>query len=306
MSRKIRNWPEYNRSLIKRGSINFWISTDVIETWVSQKSRLGAGRPEKYSDQSIEAACMIRFYFHLSLRATEGFISSIFGLMNVSLPVPSYSRISRRMKQLKLDCTRLSNTRPTDIVIDATGVKLYGDGEWHRKIHGVSKRKKWKKMTLGVCPKSHEIIFNLTSDDSIGDVTLFKETFNYLPRTVKTVIMDGAGDTHTMYDLAEEQSVKLIAPPRKGSVYRIGADRTRRDQYIREIRRLGNNEDAFRTWKKKHGYHRRSLAETAISRFKGILGCKLKSHGLLNQHNEMVLKSLILNKINELGMPQRV
>jgi len=272
---------------------------------MSEKPRRKAGRPEKYSNSAIEAACMLRFFFHLSLRATEGFIRSIFDLMNLNLPVPSYSRLSRRMKELKLDFARLSSVQPTNIVIDATGVKLYGDGEWHREIHEVSKRKKWKKMTLGVCPKSHEIIFNITSDDSIGDISLFKDTFEYIPSTVKTVIMDGAGDTHEMYDLAEEQSVKLIAPPRKGSVYRIGADRTRRDGYVREIRQNGNDEKALKTWKKKHGYHRRSLAETAISRFKGMLGAKLKSRGLLNQHNEMLLKCLILNKFNKLGLPVR-
>lgn len=196
-----------------------------------------AGRPQKYSDLSIETICMVRFFFHLSLRTTEGFISSIFELMNLELPVPSYTQISRRMRGLDLDCSRLSNLRPTDIVVDATGVKIYGDGEWHRKIHGISKRKKWKKMTLGVCPKTHEILFNITADDSLGDISLFKTAFECLPSSVKTVIMDGAGDTHDMYDLAEEQPVKLIAPPRKRSVYRIGADRTRRDEYVKEIRK---------------------------------------------------------------------
>jgi len=305
MSRKICNWPQYNRSLINRGSLNFWISQDVIDRWTPNSSKTRVGRPEKYSDVCIEAVCMVRFFLRLSLRATQGFISSIFELMNLSLPVPSYSRVCRRMKQLQLDCKRLSRARPTDIVIDATGVKIYGEGEWHRKIHGSSKRKKWKKMTLGVCPKSHEILFNLTADDSFGDATLFKETFECLPSSVKTVIMDGAGDTHEMYDLSEERSVKLITPPRKGAVYRIGPDRTRRDQYIKEIRRDGNDEDALRAWKKRHGYHRRSLAETAISRFKGMLGDKLRSRGLMNQHNEMLIKSLMLNKISRLGLPQR-
>lgn len=306
MSRKISNWSEYNQSLINRGSINFWISEDVIKAWNSIKCPSRAGRPEKYSNLAIEAICTVRFYFHLTLRATEGFILSIFQLMAIALPVPSYTQISRWMKALNLDCSRLSNARPTDIVIDATGVKIYGDGEWHREIHGVSKRKKWKKMTLGVCPKTHEILFNITADDSLGDISLFKMAFEYLPKSVKTVIMDGAGDTHEMYDLAEEQSVKLIAPPRKGAVYRIGVDRTRRDEYIKEIRKNGNDERALKEWKKKHGYHRRSLAETAISRFKGLLGAKLRSRGLMNQHNEMLLKCLMLNKINKNGLPQRV
>jgi len=209
------------------------------------------------------------------------------------------------MRQLKIDYSKLSRRRPAAIVIDATGVKIYGDGEWHRKIHGISKRKKWRKMTLGVCPKTHDILFHITSDDKIGDISLFKSSFEYLPRSVKTVIMDGAGDTHDMYDLAQEQSVKLIAPPRKGSRYRIGPNPTRRDQHIKEIYQLGNDKEAMKIWKKKHGYHRRSLAETAISRFKGMLGSTLKSRLLLSQHNEMLLKTLILNQMNGLGLPKR-
>ena len=117
--------------------------------------------------------------------------------------------------------------------------------------------------------------------------------------------MDGAGDTHEMYDLSEERSVKLITPPRKGAIYRIGPDRTKRDQYIKEIRRNGNDDEALRAWKKRHGYHRRSLAKTAISRFKGMLGDKLRSRGLMKKHNEMLIKSLMLNKISRLGLPQR-
>ena len=109
MSRSIRNWKEYNRSLINRGSINFWISDDVIEKWASQRPILKGGRPEKYSDSCIEAVCMIRFFFHLSLRATEGFIQSIFGLMNLELPVPSYSRVCRRTRALRLDYKSLSS-----------------------------------------------------------------------------------------------------------------------------------------------------------------------------------------------------
>ncbi|NNM44380.1 MAG: IS5 family transposase [Chlamydiae bacterium] len=170
MSQKITNWAEYNKSLINRGSLTFWISEDVLKTWTSNKKKTNAGRPGKYSDAAIKAVCMVRFFFHLSLRATEGFIGSLFKLMNITLSVPSYSRISRRMNRLDIDYRKLSNARPKHLVIDST-VKIYGDGEWHEKIHGECRRKKWKKMTLGICPDTHEIIFNVTSDDSIGDIT---------------------------------------------------------------------------------------------------------------------------------------
>lgn len=305
MSQKITNWSEYNRSLINRGSLTFWISEDVLKTWVSNKKTPNAGRPEKYSDATIKAVCMVRFFFHLSLRATEGFMGSLFKLMNITLSVPSYSRISRRMNRLDIDYRKLSNARPTHLVIDSTGVKIYGDGEWHVKIHGESRRKKWKKMTLGICPDSHEIIFNVTSDDSIGDITLFRMGLEVVPRSVEKVLMDGAGDTHDTYKQAERQNIKIITPPRKGSRYRVGKEKTARDDAVKLIYELGNNEEAVKEWKRRSGYHRRSLVETAISRLKGMLGNQLKSRSLMNQHQEMMIKSLIINQINRLGLPVR-
>ena len=305
MSQKIKNWSEYNKSLINRGSITFWISEGVIRSWRSSKKTSKAGRPEIYADSAIQAICMVRFFFHLTLRSTEGFIRSLFAMMQITLPVPSYSRISRRMKWLEIDYKKLSHHKPAHIAIDSTGVKIYGDGEWHVKIHGESKRKKWRKMTLGICPKTHEILFNITSDESFADATLFKMAMEHLPRSVKEVLMDGAGDSHEMYKMAERKSVKLITPPRKGSKYRIGIESSKRDKNVKAIYELGNNEEALKKWKKKTGYHRRSLVETAISRIKGMLGNTLRSRSLLNQHHEMLLKSLIINKVNSLGLPIR-
>ena len=126
MSQKIKNWSEYNKSLINRGSITFWISEGVIRSWRSSKKTSKAGRPEIYADSAIQAICMVRFFFHLTLRSTEGFIRSLFAMMQITLPVPSYSRISRRMKWLEIDYKKLSHHKPAHIAIDSTGVKIYG------------------------------------------------------------------------------------------------------------------------------------------------------------------------------------
>ncbi|MBM3207949.1 MAG: IS5 family transposase, partial [Chlamydiae bacterium] len=249
----------------------------------------------KYSDSAIQAICMVRFFFHLTLRSTEGFIRLLFTMMQITLPVPSYSRISRKVKWLNLDYKKLSLHKPTHIAIDSTLVK----------IHGESKRKKWRKMTLGVCPETHEILFTITSDESFGDPTLFKMTMDHLPKSVKNVLMDGALDSYEMYRLAERERINLITPPRKGSKYKIGIDQSKRDETLQMIYKMGNNEEALKKWKKIRGYHRRSLVETAISRIKGIPGNTLKSRSLINQHHEILLKSLIINKLNTLGLPVR-
>lgn len=128
----------------------------------------------------------------------------------------------------------------------------------------------------------------------------------HLPRSVREVLMDGAGDSYEMYKLEERERVKLITPPRKGAKYRIGIERSKRDENVRMIHELGGNEDALKQWKKRNGYHRRSLVETAISRIKGMLGNTLRSRSLINQHHEMLLKSLIINKVNALGLPARI
>ena len=115
MSQKIKNWSEYNKSLINRGSLTFWISEDVIRSWRSSKKTSKAGRPEKYSDSAIQAICMVRFFFHLTLRSTEGFIRLLFTMMQITLPVRSYSRISRKVKWLNLDYKK--NSPPTNLHI---------------------------------------------------------------------------------------------------------------------------------------------------------------------------------------------
>ncbi|NDD57924.1 MAG: hypothetical protein EBZ47_01545 [Chlamydiae bacterium] len=125
-------------------------------------------------------------------------------------------------------------------------------------------------MTLGVCPKTHEILFTITSDESFGDPTLFKMTMDHLPNSIKDVLMDGALDSYEMYRLAERERVNLITPPRKGSKYKIGIDRSKRDETVQMIYKMGNNEEALK-----------------------------------NQHHEMLLKSLIINKLNTLGLPVR-
>ncbi len=133
-----------------------------------------------------------------------------------------------------------------------------------------------------MCPKTHEIIFNITSDDSLADPSLFKMAMEHIPKSVKDVLMDGAGDSYEMYRLAERNNINLITPLRRTSRYRIGLDRTVRDENVEMIHKLGNKEEALRKWKKLKGYHRRSLFLPAISRIKGVLGNTLNSRSLVS------------------------
>jgi len=126
---RIRNWKEYNRNLIQRGSITIWF--DEAETkWLAKKQPHKRGRPKTYSDDAILCALIIRAVYHLPLRGLQEFLLSIFNIMKVNLPVPCYTRICRRAALIGQELKKLSTGHPTDIVFDSTGVKVYGEGEW--------------------------------------------------------------------------------------------------------------------------------------------------------------------------------
>ena len=123
---KIHNWRFYERSLIKRGDLTLWLSEDVIEAWNSDLSRR-MGRPKLYSDLAIETALTLRLLFKLPLRQTEGFLKSIFRLMNVGLNVPDHTTLSRRNSTLKTKLKRIGNTRGRiNLFIDSTGLVIHG------------------------------------------------------------------------------------------------------------------------------------------------------------------------------------
>src|SRR5690606_5642925 len=148
---RIKNWPEYNRALIERGSITIWLDENAIEKWFSKVHTCEAGRPATYSDDAILMMLMLREVYHLPLRGLQGFVESLFDKMDVNLPVPSYSQISRRAKSLHKKIKRLLCGKNVEhIVFDSTGLKVYGEGEWQVRTHGKSKRRSWRKLHIGI------------------------------------------------------------------------------------------------------------------------------------------------------------
>ena len=166
---KIRNWKEYNKALVKRGRIDIWIDEDSIKGWYSSSTTGKKGRPNTYSKEAILCSLMVRSVFHLPLRALEGFLNSIVDIMSVDLRIPNYSQICRRSKDLGENLEKLSKKQPTDIVMDSTGVKMYGEGEWKVKKHGKSKRRTWRKIHLAVCPKTHSIVMSELTESNVAD-----------------------------------------------------------------------------------------------------------------------------------------
>jgi IS5 family transposase len=308
---RIKNWSEYNKSLIQRGSINFWFSEEAISKWTTTSHTGEKGRPQEYSDDAILCALLIRTVYHLPLRATEGFLLSLVSLLDISLKIPSYTQICRRAKLLGKTLKKLSSRRPHDIVFDSTGLKVYGEGEWKVKQHGTSKRRTWRKLHLGVDPDSKEIIVAEVTSNSIGsgDSQVGKKLLKKAPKSAKRIFGDGAYDgTEFRQEIEKNGAEPIIPPPRDAIVHPESADKAiqKRNDAVREIHGLGGDDDARRIWKMLKGYHRRSLAETAMYRIKQLTGGNMRSREWERQRVEGYIKCLVINKMTTLGMPDSV
>lgn len=306
---RINNWPEYNRSLIQRGSINFWFSEDAIRKWRNTSHTCEKGRPKEYSDDAILCALLIRTVYHLPLRALEGLLLSLVSLLGLSLKVPSYTQICRRAKHLGKVLKKLSSKRPCDIVFDSTGLKVYGEGEWKVRQHGKSKRRTWRKLHLGMDPDSKEIILAEVTGNSTGsgDGQIGKKMMNKAPKSAKRIFGDGAYDGAEFRQKIEKNGAEPIIPPPRGAV--IHPDTTdeairKRNDAVSEINGLGGDDQARRIWKILKGYHRRSLAETTMYRIKQLTGGNMRSREWDRQQVEGYVKCLVINKMTSLGMPE--
>lgn len=302
---RIRNWSEYNRALIQRGSLTIWFE-EASAKWLEKKSSK-RGRPKTYSDDAILCALILRAVYHLPLRQLRGFLLWIFQVMCLTLPVPCYTRICRRADSIGQELKRLTAKQAKDVVFDSTGVKIYGEGEWKVRQHGKSKRRRWRKIHLAVCPNSHEIILSKLTESVCADAKVAKQMIKKLPKRTKTMYGDGAYDQEPFYEGLYQQGIKGIVPPRRKGRLRNTSKKPwmqDRNDALRAITGLGNDNEARKLWKILAGYHRRSLGETAMFRFKKIFGSDFRSRELKRQKAELYAKSIALNKMTSLGMPR--
>jgi hypothetical protein len=299
----VRNWADYNASLVQRGSLTLWVSPDVVRAW---KPLPDGPRPRggqvQFSDMAIECLLTVRVVFHLTLRATEGFARSLFEMMKVNVEVPDYTTLCKRAKHLNVS---LPTTAPGPIhaVLDSTGLKVFGEGEWKVRKHGYSKRRTWRKLHLSVDSATHEIQAMLLTEASLDDAEATPELLEQTLAPVEQLSADGAYDKRKVYTTCAKHGVqKITIPPRRDAhIWQHGncaAQPLPRDENLRRIRAVGRQQ-----WKNESGYHQRSLAETAMFRFKTIFGDHLSSRVLHNQKIEARIKCAALNRMTQLGLP---
>lgn len=285
-----RNWRYYNQKLVQRGSLSFLFDPKCFKKLKPQK-RIGPGRPLAFHEQLIFILMLIKIHFKLPYRMLEGFSKCVLR----SVKLPTYSLICKRAAKLHLDLPKLSTTRPHTILIDSSGIKVYGEGEWKVKIHGKGRPRKWIKLHLAIDLKTQEIVADLTTTSSIGDSTAFPALFSEVDRRVKTVLADGAYDSADIRGLIRERGGRALIPPPKNAIC-SGTDLDR-DQAVLGIKAFGGDRIARSIWGKLTGYSRRALVETAFSRYKRMFGERAFSRTQERQIAENRLKCILLNKM---------
>ena len=300
---RVRNWRDYNRSLVNRGSLTFWISEDLLAKWIAKEKTGERGSSPRYSAAAMRAMASLKFVFHQAGRQTCGLVASIFKLLKVKLAVPDHSTVSRRMAGLEVRLPLKEVGKARHIVCDSTGLKVYGEGEWKVRTHGISKRRTWRKLHLQADEATGEIVVCGASENSVSDDEMFVEMLAENAENIEQISADGAYDRKKVYQAIEKRKIKRAAiPPRKGAkIWKHGntsGERLIRDENLRAIRRSGKPK-----WKRESNYHRRSLAETAMFRFKTIFTDKLQSRKQENQFQEIIIKCAALNRMTHLGMP---
>jgi hypothetical protein len=299
---RIGNWRCYNRSLVNRGDLTIWFDEESLEKWHDNSSNGKRGRPKYYSNAAIVCVLTIKCLFNLPLRAAQGFSASIIKLLKLAINAPDYTTLSRRQKNVKIP--NFSNLRgPVHLVFDSTGLKVFGDGEWKVRQHGISKRRVWRKLHMAIDEKTGVILSSLLSTNDISDSEVLPDLIEQIDIPLKQASGDGAYDSHTIYELFEDMGVKVTIPPRENakesSRRKMAPHTSMRDKNIYVIKVLGR-----KRWKEWSGYHRRSIAETTMMRFKGIFGDKLSAIDINNQATEAFIKCSILNKMILMGKPE--
>jgi hypothetical protein len=305
---KVDNWPEYNKALCQRGNLKFWISEQALAGWLYE-GPTQQGAQFTYDEIAIETCLSLRAVYGLTFRQTQGFVESLFERMEIDLPVPHYSVISRRQQDLAIpDLQGHSNGKNMHILVDSTGLKVYGEGEWKQRQHGKSKRRTWRKLHLAVNAKTGMIMAAELTDNTAHDCSqmelLLKETPNTgEAKAIDWVGGDGAYDKWVSYAAISEAGALPIIPPQKNAKIKkhgnCNGPPLPRDEAIRYIRAHGRKK-----WKQDSGYHQRSLVEAVMRQFKTLIGRVLRARKLVSQRTEARIGCRILNQMMQLGMPQ--
>lgn len=298
---KTTNWAAYNAALKARGSLTIWLDKDM--QWYAPANGR-RGRQRVFSDAAIQFCLSIKCLFGLALRQSLGLVESLLRLAGLAWRVPDFSTVCRRQKTLRVQLPYQSSATALDLLVDSTGIKFLGEGEWKRKKHGAEYRRQWRKVHLGIDAHTLEIRAIEVTDNSVGDAPMLPELLGQIPadEAVASVSGDGAYDTKACHAAIAQRGAQAVIPPRKNArpwrATLVGAPS--RNAALSACNRLGRA-----IWKKWSGYHRRSLVETKMHCFKR-LGERVMARTFERQVVELHVRVAVLNRFTQLGRPKTV
>jgi hypothetical protein len=302
--RRVTNWAEYDASLRRRGSLTVWFSDEAVATWRAEP-RTTRGGQAHYSALAIRTALTLRAVFRLALRQTEGLIRSILQLLGLDLAVPDHSTLSRRAETLEVPRPCSSSRGPVHLLVDSTGLRQCGPGEWLVEKHGTRRRRSWRKLHIGVDAETGQILASELTSHDVDDGSQLGALLDQISGPLASLTGDGAYDQAGTYDTIAKRhpDADVIVPPRSTAVLSETAEiaPTQRDRHLQSIVEHGR-----RGWQKRSGYTRRALVESAISRFKRVIGDGLRSRTEHRRATEAAIAVQALNRMLELGRPKSV
>ncbi|WP_043837196.1 IS5 family transposase [Muricoccus aerilatus] len=297
------NWAEYDAALRGRGSLIVWFTEAAVAAWKGEPRTTRGGQP-RYSELALSTALTLLAVFRLALRQTEGLIGSIIALLGLDLAVPDHSTLSRRGETLKVPQAR-AGTRPIHLLVDSTGLRLCGSGEWLVEKHGSRARRSWRKLHIGVDADTGRIVASTLTAHDVDDASQVGPLLDQVADPIASFTADGAYDQDGVYGevAARHPDAAVIVPPRSGAVpsATAGTAPTRRDEHLRTIAERGRV-----AWQKVSGYNWRALVEADISRLKRVIGGALRSRTSGRRATEVTIAVGVLNRMLELGRPEYV
>src|SRR5271165_236082 len=300
---RVTNWSEYDAALRQRGSLTVWFSEEAIAAWRAEPRTTRGGQP-LYSALAIATALTLRAVFRLALRQTEGLIGSVIHPLGLDLAIPDHSTLSRRAETLAV-ARPPCRAGPVHLLVDSTGLKLCGAGEWLVEKHGTSRRRSWRKLHIGVDADTGRIVAAALTTNDLDDGSQVGPLLDQIDDAIASFTGDGAYDQDAVYGevAARHADAAVIVPPRSNAVPSQTAETapTPRDRHLNVIAEHGRM-----GWQKASGYNWRALVEADIGRWKRVIGHALRSQTDKRQATEVAIAVDILNRMLELGRPSYV
>ena len=303
--RKVTNWREYDAGLRQRGSLTVWFTDEAVQAWQAEPRTTRGGQPA-YSPLAILTALTLRAVFRLPFRQTEGLIGSVIGLLGLDLAVPDHTTLCRRAETLEVPRPRrCGGGEPVHLLVDSTGLRLCGPGEWLVEKHGTRTRRSWRKLHLGVEADTGQVVAAVLTDRDADDGAQVGPLLDQVDGPVASFTGDGAYDQEGVYAsvAARHPEAAVIVPPRSTAVPSDTAETTptQRDRHLQAIAETGRM-----GWQRASGYNIRARIEAAVSRYKRVIGDTLRSQTDGRQATEVAIAVGVLNRMLELGRPESV